>query len=797
MMYVQGKTYGFDELDWEYRYVSPTVRRFGSDGIEVNEPETGNSVIAAYQKQSGQVELGMPEGKGKLTDSGYDQFAGCFFPVDPDGLFTLSATVTAGRFLGGDPSNYQEAFGLMLRSTADPEETTGQMYANMLLCGASLGGPNIFFRTGTRGCDVSGMKTLSLRKKGEATEDIARGTRIDFELSRLPESLRVRALLEDGSDLFRDALLPEGITREEDGGYLMPFDVSSFASEEGGPLLAGFMACRGAGISIDAASVSFTYLGKAPSTEGEKALMPSGSHRAEKRPPFPASGSAVSRPADGNELTAALKDASVGTVELSEGVYTVSEDIIISSSGKQLTGKGIRGTVIDLDGHSMILEADRTVLRDLSVIRGLGITVSGSFCEITGVRSALHAETGIIICASDEKAPPEYWPRGNRISGCISALNRDESGQNADGFGSKLRSGEDNVFYGCISVLNTDDGFDLFSKSIPTGAVRLSGCIAALNGYTLNASGGLDRTPGNGNGFKLGGSGLEVHHSCDGCTAYMNTGYGFTSNSNPFMSLTDCVAAVNRTGAVSFLWTSPSATPSLTLEGVSESSPARYGLEWAWQYINDIWEEGPREHRGKRESRDYFDDVARTGEIIDEPAKCYPLTLPYLKDGEGSLLDIGCGTGVMLSVIDKALKGRYALYGTDISPESIARASERLGAAAVLLTGDSEDLPFEDDTFDRILCMHSFHHYPHPLRALREMKRVLKKDGRIYLVENDYPPRERLYINYAMWRQGHPNGDLHMYSPGEIRLICSLSGLKVTRSDRMAEHSRITEITLR
>ncbi|NIV37301.1 MAG: methyltransferase domain-containing protein, partial [Anaerolineae bacterium] len=54
---------------------------------------------------------------------------------------------------------------------------------------------------------------------------------------------------------------------------------------------------------------------------------------------------------------------------------------------------------------------------------------------------------------------------------------------------------------------------------------------------------------------------------------------------------------------------------------------------------------------------------------------------------------------------------------------------QRLGAGAKLTTGDFESLPFPDGVFDGAICISALHHVPDISRALREIRRVLKKDA--------------------------------------------------------------------
>jgi ubiquinone/menaquinone biosynthesis C-methylase UbiE len=70
---------------------------------------------------------------------------------------------------------------------------------------------------------------------------------------------------------------------------------------------------------------------------------------------------------------------------------------------------------------------------------------------------------------------------------------------------------------------------------------------------------------------------------------------------------------------------------------------------------------------------------------------------------------------------------KIKLYGLGISEKMIEIAKKNLGNKAELRVGDSEYMPWEDDSFDVIVCNASFHHYPNPKKVLLEMKRVLKR----------------------------------------------------------------------
>ncbi|HXX36703.1 MAG TPA: methyltransferase domain-containing protein [bacterium] len=135
----------------------------------------------------------------------------------------------------------------------------------------------------------------------------------------------------------------------------------------------------------------------------------------------------------------------------------------------------------------------------------------------------------------------------------------------------------------------------------------------------------------------------------------------------------------------------------------------------------------------------------------------------------GSLLDVGCGLGLVLETLAERDPG-LALAGLDISPEMIRIAKERLGTRADLRLGDAEALPWEDHRFDYVVCVDSFHHYPHAIRALAEMHRVLKRGGRLTIADPTAPPILRQLAN-AVNPLLH-RGDVRMYDQREtVRML--------------------------
>ena len=183
----------------------------------------------------------------------------------------------------------------------------------------------------------------------------------------------------------------------------------------------------------------------------------------------------------------------------------------------------------------------------------------------------------------------------------------------------------------------------------------------------------------------------------------------------------------------------------------------------------------------KRLSKDTFD---REAADFDGPERAghirtlYPQLRPILAElSFASALDLGCGTGELLARLSEW--GQIQLAGLDISPNMIAAARQKLGPEPDLQIGDAESLPWDSASFDLVLCTNSFHHYPDPGKALAEIKRVLKNNGHLVLVDILFPPALRPIVNLSLPLMR--TGDVHFYSENETRQLFTRNGFQVIR----------------
>jgi ubiquinone/menaquinone biosynthesis C-methylase UbiE len=116
-------------------------------------------------------------------------------------------------------------------------------------------------------------------------------------------------------------------------------------------------------------------------------------------------------------------------------------------------------------------------------------------------------------------------------------------------------------------------------------------------------------------------------------------------------------------------------------------------------------------------------------------------TLQFLKawaelSRTDKVLDVACGTGEFEQLI-LTEHSEQNMVGVDISERMLAIAQQKLQAYpnVTLSLASVVDLPFADQSFDVIVSASAFHYFENPAIALAEMKRVLKPNGKIIILD--------------------------------------------------------------
>lgn len=179
--------------------------------------------------------------------------------------------------------------------------------------------------------------------------------------------------------------------------------------------------------------------------------------------------------------------------------------------------------------------------------------VQGSYNTVEYTSIHDNGDSGLQISGFSNE-PFEMWPAGNLIKYCEAYNNCDKTANDADGFAAKLTCGEGNVFDGCISHHNIDDGWDLYAKSTTgsIGAVVVKNCVTYSNGYLkspflADPNLDIDTLRGEGNGFKLGGESMPAGHILENSISFNNYAKGITSNSCPDDIIINCTSYANAT----------------------------------------------------------------------------------------------------------------------------------------------------------------------------------------------------------------------------------------------------------
>lgn len=115
-------------------------------------------------------------------------------------------------------------------------------------------------------------------------------------------------------------------------------------------------------------------------------------------------------------------------------------------------------------------------------------------------------------------------------------------------------------------------------------------------------------------------------------------------------------------------------------------------------------------------------------------------TLTYLKNWaeispEETVLDVACGTGEFERLILNE-SPTQRIVGIDFSEEMLEIAKDKCkNYSQSFQVANSENLPFADSSFDVIVCASSFHYFEHPSIVLGEMRRVLKPNGKVIILD--------------------------------------------------------------
>ncbi|MGD9735439.1 MAG: class I SAM-dependent methyltransferase [Solirubrobacterales bacterium] len=151
-----------------------------------------------------------------------------------------------------------------------------------------------------------------------------------------------------------------------------------------------------------------------------------------------------------------------------------------------------------------------------------------------------------------------------------------------------------------------------------------------------------------------------------------------------------------------------------------------------------------------------FDPSHSSGTLMDAEHRCRYWWAAQAVAGK-DVLDAGCGTGYGSAILAAVAA---TVTGVDISAEAVEEADRRLGEKGSVVQGDLRKLPFDDDSFDAVVCWETIEHIEDGSAVLAELRRVLRPDG-LLLVSSPNP---------GVYQEDNEH-HVHEYTPEELRAL--------------------------
>ena len=179
--------------------------------------------------------------------------------------------------------------------------------------------------------------------------------------------------------------------------------------------------------------------------------------------------------------------------------------------------------------------------------------------------------------------------------------------------------------------------------------------------------------------------------------------------------------------------------------------------------------------------RDYFNRLAPKW---DRMAPREPRLKEYLVRfgvAEGDrVLDVGAGSCRTTDAIRDRIGPSGCVVALDLAESMLFEAKKSLLDPHILfLCSDVHELPVRNDSFDRILCYSVFPHFQNPHRALCELHRVLKADGKLLILHSS----SHAILNAFHASLDGPVQRDRLPSPEEMRSMLEASCFHVIRAD--------------
>lgn len=131
-----------------------------------------------------------------------------------------------------------------------------------------------------------------------------------------------------------------------------------------------------------------------------------------------------------------------------------------------------------------------------------------------------------------------------------------------------------------------------------------------------------------------------------------------------------------------------------------------------------------------------YNRIAGIYDLLDQPMEMFfsDKRKELIAEANGNILEVGIGTGKNIPFYPKEVK----LTGIDFSEKmvQIARKKAQNYSDIRILQMDAENMDFNDNSFDTVITSCVFCSVPDPVKGLKEIRRVCKSGGKIYMLEH-------------------------------------------------------------
>lgn len=194
-------------------------------------------------------------------------------------------------------------------------------------------------------------------------------------------------------------------------------------------------------------------------------------------------------------------------------------------------------------------------------------------------------------------------------------------------------------------------------------------------------------------------------------------------------------------------------------------------------------------------TKQFFDEYAEKWDDVnryDRSSATFEdiISLLNLKK-DSKVVDLGCGTGILIPYLLKQIGKKGLIYAVDISDKMLAKLSEKFQNPVIrTFPLKAEELSRIDDKTDAVICFSTFPHFDDKNKAINEISKILRPGGRLLIAHLS----SRKEINQFHQNLCHPICHHDLPDEEKMKNIMALNGFKIlTYKDKPANYVLLAE----